>query len=115
VSQPKPARRAIALIAAYVVALQALLLPLSVAAGAPLQRSLCSEAANGAPTKHNTGCPCAAGCGMQCHAQSLLDPPQIGLVIRRTGAIVGATPVTFDSIARLARRDPHSPRAPPSV
>jgi hypothetical protein len=114
-SQTKSARRVIALIAAYVVALQALLLPLSVAAGTPLQTSICSETANGAPARHDAGCPCAAGCGMQCCAQSLLAPPQIGLVVHRTGAIVVAPPVTFDSIVRLAQRDPHSPRAPPSA
>jgi hypothetical protein len=60
-------RHVIALAAAYVVALQALLLPLSVAAGSPFHSSLCAAAAatDGLPqpTGHDGGCPCAAGCG----------------------------------------------------
>jgi hypothetical protein len=107
------ARRLVALIAAYVVALQTLLLPLSVAAGSPFQASLCNEASGGAPVQHDAGCPCAAGCGMQCCVQSLLGPPQNGVTFQQTGATVVALPVTFDSIVRIAHRSPHSPRAPP--
>jgi len=113
-NNPLPARRVIALVAAYVVALQASLLPLSVAAGSPLQTSLCSEATNAAPGTH-TGCPCAAGCGMQCCAQGLLGPPQISVVMHRTGAIAVRSPVAFDSFARIARRGPQMPRAPPAA
>ena len=114
-SQPKPARRVIALIAAYVVALQALLLPLSVAAGGPLQTSLCSETSNGAPVKHDGGCPCAAGCGMQCHMPALAGPPQIAIAdlpVRSVG--MNAAPV-FDPVVRIADRGPHSQRAPPAT
>jgi hypothetical protein len=114
-SKPLPARRVVALFAAYVVALQALLLPLSVAVGNPLQASLCSQTANGAPGKHDTGCPCAAGCGMQCCAQCLLEPPQISVMMHRTGVIAVAAPVTFDSFLRIAQRGPQIPRAPPAV
>jgi hypothetical protein len=114
-SKPLPARRVVALIAAYVVALQALLLPLSVAAGSLLPASLCSQTANAAPGKHDTGCPCAAGCGMQCCAQGLLEPPQISVVMHRTGAIAVTSPVTFDSFLRIAQRSPQIPRAPPAV
>lgn len=110
------ARRIVALIAAYVVASQALLLPLSVAASSPLQASLCSETANanGPPVQHDTGCPCAAGCGMQCCAQSLLGTPQIAVALHRTGAITVTSPVTFNSIVRIAHRRPQIPRAPPA-
>lgn len=107
------ARRLVALIAAYVAALQTLLLPLSVAAGSPFQASLCSEASGGAPVQRDAGCPCAAGCGMQCCVQSLLGPSQNGVTFQQTGATVDALPVTFDSIVRIAHRSPHSPRAPP--
>jgi hypothetical protein len=114
-SKPEPTRRIVALIAAYVVALQALLLPISVAVGGPFQASLCSEASSGTPAKPDTGCPCAAGCGMQCCAQSLLGPPQNGVTFHQTGAIVVTSPVTFDPVVRIAHRRPHSPRAPPTT
>jgi hypothetical protein len=72
-------RRLIALVAAYVVALQALLLPLTIAAGATFEPHLCAAAsADGAPPplSHDSVCPCAAGCGMHCCAQALAVPPQ---------------------------------------
>lgn len=72
-------RRLIALLAAYVVALQALLLPLTIAAGATFEPHLCAaSSADGAPPplSHDSVCPCAAGCGMQCCAQILAVPPQ---------------------------------------
>ena len=74
-------RRFIALIAAYVVALQALLLPLSVAAAGPFAISLCSSHAtsDGAPLPADgqSGCPCAAGCGMLCCAHAVLAPEPV--------------------------------------
>ena len=61
-SESTRTRRVIALIAAYVVTLQALLLPLSVAAG-PFKSSLCTAATsvNGSPSPagHDSGCACA--------------------------------------------------------
>ena len=48
-SETARTRRGVALIAGYVVALQALLLPLSVAAG-PFAGSLCSLHVNGSPS-----------------------------------------------------------------
>jgi hypothetical protein len=63
-------RRLIALAAAYVIALQALLLPLSVAAGGAFDFSLCTAVTSAdrpsSPAGYDSGCPCAAGCGMQC-------------------------------------------------
>src|SRR5664280_1467642 len=51
-SESARTRRVIALAAAYVVALQALLLPMSVAAGGPFESSLCAAAApvDGSPS-----------------------------------------------------------------
>jgi hypothetical protein len=73
-------RRLIALLAAYVVALQALLLPLTVAAGASFDPHLCAASASAdgapAPAGHDNGCGCAAGCGLHCCAQTLAIPPQ---------------------------------------
>src|ERR1700757_3916480 len=58
-----PSRRLIALLAAYVVALQALLLPLTIAAHPILDGSLCASAtADGGPPPagHDSGCPAPA-------------------------------------------------------
>jgi hypothetical protein len=111
------ARQISALVAAYVVALQALLLPLSVAAASPFETSLCAAAmsANGVPSpaSHDTGCPCAAGYGMQCCAQTLAGPAQITITCDATSAI-GLTPApAIEPVIRLADRSPHIPRAPP--
>jgi hypothetical protein len=79
-SSPHRSTRLIALIAAYVVALQALLLPLAVVAGGVTNFGLCSAGASAADTQSpagdQSGCPCAAGCGMQCCGHLLAGPPQ---------------------------------------
>src|SRR5262249_4572539 len=67
----------IALFAAYAVALQALLLPLTVAAGAQNSGLCLSAASAGHPTGDQSGCPCAAGCGLQCCTQSSVPPSPI--------------------------------------
>src|SRR5664279_118193 len=93
-SKSRCSRRIIALIAAYVVALQALLLPLSVAAGSPFESSLCAAAASvdhaPSPAGHDGGCPCAAGCGMQCCLQTFVSPPQTMVAFGLTRAIAMA-------------------------
>jgi hypothetical protein len=117
-SKPVRSRRLIALFAAYVVALQGFLLPLTVAAFAAPETVLCTAAgeASRQPAGGDTGCGCAAGCGTQCCTPSLSAPPaQAELVLDFTGA----TPVT-PSLAILAAprapdHNPHSPRAPPFV
>ncbi len=112
-------RRIIALIAAYVVALQALLLPLSMAAASPFATSLCAAASDGsshAPVGHDSGCPCAAGCGMQCCAQTLAGPPQaisVRLGVTRTTTMLPA--LALEPVARSVDRGPQIPRAPPTV
>jgi len=110
-------RQVIALIAAYVVALQALLLPLSVTAGSPFNTSLCAAAtpADGMPSPagHDSGCPCAAGCGMQCCEQTFVGPAQI-MVTRGVTRTVTMTPApAIEQVVRLAGRSPQVPRAPP--
>ncbi len=116
-SKPLRARRVVALVAAYVVALQALLLPLSLAAAGLLQSSLCSEAtsAGGSPAKHETGCPCAAGCGTSCCAQTLLGPPQITVALGPTRAVAIGPAYAIAPVVRLADRSPQIPRAPPAA
>jgi hypothetical protein len=107
----------IALAAVYVVALQALLLPLSIAAGGPFGSSLCtaSTSVEGQPTpgSHDNGCPCAAGCGAQCCVQTLTAPPQFTFSPLFSRVIVMApAPVVAPTIRQAARR-PQIPRAPP--
>jgi hypothetical protein len=86
-SESTRTRRVIALIAAYVVALQALLLPLSVAAG-PFKSSLCTAATSvdgsPSPADHDSGCASAAGCGTQCCAQTLARPAVVAVMLNLT-------------------------------
>jgi hypothetical protein len=116
-SEPIRSQRIIALIAAYVVALQALLLPLSVAAGSPFTTSLCAAAASAdgapSPSNHDSGCPCAAGCGMQCCAQTFVGPTQITLARGVTRAVTMTPALVLEPVVRLADRSPQIPRAPP--
>lgn len=112
-------RRVIALIAAYVVALQALLLPLSVAAGAYFDSNLCATASKAhvsAPlASHDTGCGCAAACGMQCCGQTLANAPQIVIVLALTAARAITQPPAIEPNLRPPERGPQVPRAPPAA
>ncbi|MGH6725985.1 MAG: hypothetical protein ACREB8_05495 [Pseudolabrys sp.] len=112
-------RRLIALAVAYVIALQALLLPLSVAAGSPFANSLCAAAASiersQAPGSHDSGCPCAGGCGMQCCAQTLAAPPPAAIALELTLATVLPPPPAISPVVRPAVRSPQVARAPPII
>jgi hypothetical protein len=116
--KPVRSRRIVALIAAYVVALQALLLPLSVAAGSPFINSLCASAAGTTqqkPISHQTGCPCAAGCGMQCCAQGLAGAPQVAVAPAMSQSyVLVAAPVLAPAVL-TSERGPQIPRAPPAA
>ena len=113
---PLNRRRFVALLAAYVVALQALLLPLSVAAGTQFSSSLCVTLADGShpPGSHDNSCPCAAGCGMQCCGQALIASPS---VVARRGARRTASRFepfpAIEPVLRTAGKGPQIPRAPP--
>jgi hypothetical protein len=106
----------IALFAAYVVALQALFLPLSVAAWPFAGSGLCQSAVSiggSGPAGHENGCPCAAGCGVQCCAQNTLLPPQIAVSFVVT-QVVASTPAHFvEPVPQPSNFGPHAPRAPP--
>jgi len=111
--------RVLALAAAYVVVLQALLLPLTVAAAhvRVFDSTLCmnSVPASGGPAMPDHGCGCAAGCGMHCGIFAMGTPPQpLELAARPSGQ-----PAAASSPAEAARRTtgkhPQNPRAPPSV
>ena len=116
---PARGRPVIALIAAYAVALHGLLWPLALAAGHPLQASLCTEvsATTGtpAPAGHDNGCSCAAGCGMQCCVQTFVGPPQSIVVLNLTRAVAMTPAAVFAPVVRLADRSPVVPRAPPAI
>lgn len=117
-SRSSRSRRLIALFAAYVVALQGLLLPLTVAAFAAPENVLCTAAGERSPptSGHDSGCVCAAGCGMQCGTLSLADAPSQDVVVLRTAQGVLVPPqLAIPSIARPDDGIPHSPRAPPFV
>ncbi len=111
-------RRIVALIAAYVVALQTLLLPLSVVAGAP-DVSLCASAASASAQHpgggHATGCPCAAGCGTQCCDTAIAGPPQTVAIHAPVGAAKLAPAPAAASDARPDRHSPQLARAPPAA
>ena len=113
--KPVRSRPIIAVIAAYVVVLQALLLPLAVAAGNPLIGSICGAATGGAqtPAGHQNGCPCAGGCGMQCHAHAVLGRAPAAVVVTLTVVHVMAPAVVLKPGVRVATRTPQIPRAPP--
>jgi hypothetical protein len=107
----------LALLAAYAIALQAVLLPLTVMAGAADAQGLCATSSGGeqsAPTDRDAGCGCAAGCGMQCCAPALTGPPQGGAVIyiaELAGPVAQSTGYQRQTI--LPHKGPHNPRAPP--
>ena len=110
-------RRIVALIAAYVVALQALLLPLSVAP-APPDVSLCASAGSASPHSgdgHATGCPCAAGCGTQCWVHAIAGPPQTAIVLAPAIVAQLAPPRAIVSAARPHLHSPQLARAPPAA
>jgi len=111
--------RVLALAAAYVVVLQALLLPLTVAAthARAADSMLCmnSVPADGEPAAPNQGCGCAAGCGMHCGTSAMGTPPD-GFVFKiRLSAQAAAPSSPPEAAARTAGKQPQNPRAPPSA
>jgi hypothetical protein len=110
--------RAIAVLAAYLVALQAVLLPLSMPAAAAFGGSLClTERTDGPsrhPVRHDQGCPCCAGCGLRCHQPGLAGGPAV--VVRAPPSQVVATvgPARLEERALPVRRPAQMPRAPPA-
>jgi hypothetical protein len=109
-------RRIVALIAAYVVALQALLLPLAVVAGTP-DPGLCASATSANQQQHSgghaNGCPCAAGCGMQCCAGILAGPSQAATVAMPADASPLAPAAAPAVLAQSRLHGPQLARAPP--
>lgn len=111
----KPKRSIVALIAAYAVALQALLLPLSVAAAAPFNAAPCAQApaSSSEPGDHG-GYPCAAGCLTHC-TDAAAAPAAVGshAVARSSHRLTVVAALI--SAKRAAERQPQNPRAPPAA
>jgi hypothetical protein len=104
------ARRPIALLAAYVFALQVLLLPLGLA-DAALAGAHCAP---DNPTQHQTDtCPCAAGCGTLC-CQPLVSDPPTGLIVRLARVMPQPLPVHAAEAIRPLLRGPQTARPPPA-
>ncbi len=113
-----PSRRIVALAAAYVIGLQALLLPLSVAAGGfltPLCSGQLSVGNAQVPGSHDNGCPCAAGCGMQCGVHALAGPPQTVIAFGTLGTASRLAPPRIEPAPRPAWHTPRLARAPPAA
>ncbi|MFZ0844828.1 MAG: hypothetical protein WAM62_03490 [Pseudolabrys sp.] len=109
-------RRIIALAAAYVVALQALILPLSVAAGGPFAVGICASSVDAPEAPgHDSGCPCAAGCGMACCVQALIGPPQGAVALFAAYVRVTTPGPATDAFVRPSPKGPQIPRAPPAA
>ncbi len=111
-----PYLRLIALAATYVVVLQALLLPLAVAAAGPMAERPCVTAAADKPASANdTGCACAAGCGTQCCAPGVLGPAHDFLLVAPTDFYVMRMAPVLATVAHATLRLPQIPRAPPAA
>jgi len=102
--------------AAYVVALQTLLLPLTVIASDPFAVTLCSTLSadgNPSPLKSDMPCACASGCGMQCCVPALASPPSATVAIDRIQLAILAPKAIAEIPGYVSWRGSQNPRAPP--
>jgi hypothetical protein len=112
-------RRLIGLLAAYLVALQALILPLSMPAVAQAG-GLCITARDDSapahlPTGQDHGCPCAAGCTMQCHAPALATGGAASLPMLRIAVAAVLVALTPPALPAPLARGAQMPRGPPAA
>ena len=109
--------QAVALIAAYAVALQALLssfLPVVPAIPGTALAVLCSHDGadgSGQPARHDR--PCAAICAALGHGVAGPLPPDIVVAVAAPQAMVALSPVDGWVTPRLTIRGPQAARAPP--
>lgn len=109
-------RGVVASMAAYAVALQALLsafAPMALAAPADPLAVLCTHDTDGsgAPARH--GHPCAAICAAMGHGLKALTPPVAMAIVVRPQALLGRATPADKAAPRLAPRGPQVPRGPP--
>ena len=107
----------IAVAAAYLVALQALILPLSLpAAAAAYAGGLCVTTLDGSappPAGQDHGCPCAASCGMQCHAPALGAGAAASLPAPRPLLVAVLAPAPLTPVQAPPGHGVPMPRGPP--
>lgn len=110
-------RRLIGLCAAYLVALQALILPLSMPAAANYAGGLCITAPDGdaPPAGQDHGCPCAAGCGMQCHVPALAAGLAASMESPQRAVASVLVPQRLEAFSARAFHGPQMPRGPPAA
>jgi len=112
-------RRLIGLLAAYLVALQALILPMSMPASAAAFGGLCRSAQRGVPARHPAGehrnCPCCAGCGMQCNVPTLAAGASIALPPLGPWVVAELSPAFLPGAPIAAHRSPQMARGPPAA
>lgn len=111
--------RLIGLLAAYLVALQALGLPLSIAPTAAFAAHLCLTDSSGAPAQNprdqDRNCPCCAGCAMQCQ-QPALDAALPAAVPAPKPQVIGVLAAAPPAAAPpLAVHLAQMPRGPPAA
>ena len=110
-------RRTIAIVAAYAVALQALLLAFVPMAAAPLSGPfaiLCSHDSadgTGQPARHDL--PCAALCAALGHGVSGPLPPGVVTLVAELRLFTALAPTGPWALPPIAGTDPHAPRGPP--
>jgi hypothetical protein len=112
--------RLIGLLAAYLVALQALALPLAMPASPAFAGGLClGSGHSGAPAKQvpgdGRGCPSCAGCGLFCEAPSLAAAPAVIVPAPPPHRAAVLTPALRRPPLPAARRTPQVPRGPPAA
>jgi hypothetical protein len=111
--------RVIGLLAAYLVALQALAVPLSLAPTATFGESLCVSEHSADPARqpagHDQNCPCCAGCGLLCHAPALAGGTADLFPALRLRAAVIVVPAPVAAAPRPAVHFAQMARGPPAA
>jgi ABC-type sulfate transport system permease component len=105
-------RRVCALFVAYVVALQALLLPLSALAATSFGNSICAVAS--ADNSKRSGNACGAVCGVACCAPALDVPADVIVAVLLRDARLFSVALAFATPVRSTPKGPQIPRAPPA-
>ena len=110
--------RLIGLLAAYLVALQAVVLPLAMPPTAAFADHLCLTDTSGAPgpnhDDHDRGCPCCVGGSMQCQ-QPVLDTGMPAVLPARQAEVVAVlAPGLIEALLLRPDRTTQQPRAPPA-
>jgi hypothetical protein len=110
-------RRVCALFVAYVVALQALLLPLSALAATSFGNSICAVASADNSKRSGSderGYACGAVCGVACCAPALDVPADVIVAVLLRDARLFSVALAFATPVRSTPKGPQIPRAPPA-